>query len=227
MEEAALFKVTYGMYIVASRDGDNFNGLIINTATQVTAKPPFISIFISRNSLTHEHIMKSGVFSISILKKDTPLKFIGKWGFKSGRELDKFQDTKFKVGASGAPIVLDHALGYLEVRLKDHFDVGTHTIFIGEVVGTELLEEGEPLTYSHYRDVKGGRSSQNAPTYDGWADKVKERMRYRCTSCHYIYDPASGDKFPGIAPGTPFSGLPERWCCPACGTGKEGFKEAE
>lgn len=227
MDEAALFKVTYGMYIVSSRDGDRFNGLIINTATQVTAVPPCVSVFVSNNSLTHEYIIKSGVFSISILKKDTPLKFIGKWGFKSGREVDKFQDTRFKIGPSGAPIVLDHTLGYVELRLIDHFTVGTHTIFIGEVVGTELLEEGEPLTYSHYRDVKGGRSSQNAPTYDGWADKAREKMRFRCTGCGYIYDPAMGDRFSGAGQGTPFNELRPAWTCPACGKGKDSFKEAE
>ena len=227
MKDAALFKVTYGMYIVSSRDGDKFNGLIINTATQVTAVPPSVSVFVSNNSLTHDYILRSKVFSISILKKETPLKFIGKWGFKSGKEVDKFQDTRYKVGPSGAPIVLDHTLGYVELKLIDHFTVGTHTIFIGEVVGTELLEEGEPLTYSHYRDVKGGRSSQNAPTYDGWADKVKDGMRFRCTGCGYIFDPAMGDKFSGSGPGTPFRSLPPAWTCPACGKGKDSFKEAE
>lgn len=167
-----LFKVTYGMYIVSSRKGEKYNGLVINTANQVTSSPPCITVFISKENLTHDYILDSKVFSISILRKDTPMKFIGKWGFRSGRDIDKFQETDFKIGGTGAPIVLDHAVGYMDLKLLDHFSVATHTIFIGEVVESEIIEDVEPLTYSYYRDIKGGRSSKNAPTYDGWADKI-------------------------------------------------------
>jgi rubredoxin len=153
--------------------------------------------------------------------------FIGRWGFKSGREIDKFAGTSFKYGSTGAPIVLDNALGYIELRLLDHFSVGTHTIFIGEVVSSEVLKEGDPLTYSHYRDVKGGRSGKDAPTYDGWAERSKRAMRQRCSGCGYIYDPALGGKFPNTLPDTPFSELPSTWKCPGCGKGKEAFREAE
>jgi flavin reductase (DIM6/NTAB) family NADH-FMN oxidoreductase RutF len=168
-----LFKVTYGMYIVSSRKGDRLNGLVINTANQVTSSPPCITVFISKENLTHDFILDSGVFSISILRKDTPMKFIGKWGFRSGRDIDKFEGTQHKIGRTSAPIVLENALGYLDLKLLDNFSVGTHTIFIGEVIESEIIEDVEPLTYAYYRDIKGGRSSRKAPTYDGWGEKIR------------------------------------------------------
>jgi len=141
MVHGTLMKLTYGMYIVASRKGDRFNGLIINTATQVTAKPPTVAVCISKDCMTHEYIKESGVFSISVLRKETPLKFIGNWGFKSGRDVDKFKEARYKLGQTGAPIVLDNASAYLELRVVDRLSVGTHTIFIGEVVGGDIIEE--------------------------------------------------------------------------------------
>jgi len=174
MTKETLLKLTYGMYIVASRKGDRFNGLIINTATQVTARPPTVAVCISRDCLTHGYIEESGVLSISMLKKDTPLRFIGNWGWKSGRDVDKFKDARFKIGQTGAPIVLDNAFAYLELKVTDRLTMGTHTIFVGEVVAGETFEDAEPLTYSYYRDIKGGRSSKYAPTYDGWGERSGE-----------------------------------------------------
>jgi len=166
LDKEALLKVTYGMYIVSSMKGQRMNGLVINTANQVTSKPACVSICINRENLTHEYIRDSGVFSISILKQETPLKFIGRWGFRSGRDIDKFEGTSYKTGKSGAPIVLDNALGYLDLKLLDHFSVGTHTIFVGEIMESEMMEDTAPLTYSYYRNIRGGRSSRYAPTYE-------------------------------------------------------------
>jgi flavin reductase (DIM6/NTAB) family NADH-FMN oxidoreductase RutF/rubredoxin len=219
------------MYIVSSRDGNMLNGLVINTANQVTSSPPQVSVNISRKNLTHDMIKKSNVFSISILKKDTPLKFIGKWGFKSGRDIDKFKDTEYKFAVTGAPIVLDHAIGYMDLKLVGSLDVSTHTIFVGEVVESEIINDGEPLTYSYYRDVKGGQSSKNAPTYSGWADRPKnkgiDRSKWVCNKCGYVYDPLAGDIDNKISPYTPFSSLPDDWVCPLCKADKSKFSKLE
>lgn len=228
-----LFRVTYGMYIVSSRDGEKLNGLIINTANQVTSSPPQVSVNISRENLTHDLIKKSGVFSISILSKETPLKFIGKWGFRSGRDIEKFDDTRYKFGPSGAPIVLDNTIGYMDLRLVDYLDVATHTIFVGEVIESEIIDDGEPLTYNYYRDTKGGRSSKNAPTYDGWGeigsqkDADDRKARFVCKRCGYIYDPMIGSKESGIEPGIPFKELPSDWVCPLCRAGMSEFQLVE
>ncbi|MBN1391047.1 MAG: flavin reductase [Candidatus Thermoplasmatota archaeon] len=231
MSGETLFKVTYGMYIVGSRSGDRLNGLIINTANQVTSSPPRVSVTISRNNLTHDYIMESKVFSISVLRKDTPLKFIGTWGFRSGRDIDKFQGTNYRIGGTGAPIVLDNAIGYMDLKLVNHMEVETHTIFIGEIVGSEMISDGEPLTYTYYRDIKGGHSSKLAPTYDGWADKPKgpaskDLSKYICQRCGYVYDPIAGDPGSDIGPNTPFSELPATWVCPLCRAGKDEFRLA-
>ncbi|MFW3145373.1 MAG: flavin reductase [Thermoplasmatota archaeon] len=221
-----LFKVTYGMYIVSSREGSRLNGLIINTANQVTSSPPQVSINISKANLTHDMIIKSRVFSISILRKDTPMRFIGKWGFKSGRDIDKFEGTKYKFGPSGAPIVLENTIGYMDLELVDHLDVSTHTIFVGEVIESEIIEDSEPLTYNYYRDVKGGRSSKNAPTYEGWGSLSKDMSRFICGKCGYVYDPMAGDRDGKIPPDTSYEELPSNWVCPLCGAPKSDFTRA-
>lgn len=231
MAGGPLFKVTYGMYIVGSRSGDRLNGLIINTVNQVTSSPPRVSVTISRNNLTHDYIMESRVFSISILKKDTPMKFIGKWGFRSGRDIDKFEGANYRIGETGAPIVLENVIGYMDLRLVDCMEVQTHTIFIGEVVGSGIIEDSEPLTYNYYRDIKGGHSSRLAPTYDGWADRPggregKDISKYVCKRCGCVYDPVSGDAGSDIDPNTSFSELPGTWECPLCGAGKDEFRRA-
>lgn len=220
------------MYIVSSREGGRFNGLIINTANQVTSSPPQVSINISKKNLTHEFIEKSKVFSISILKKDTPLKFIGKWGFRSGRDIDKFKDTNYKFATTGAPIVLDNTIGFMDLKLVGQLDVSSHTIFVGEVIESEIIDDDEPLTYNYYRDVKGGRSSKNAPTYSGWAEnagkeKDEDLTKWVCGKCGYIYDPHAGDSEGDIPPGTPFSRLPDSWTCPLCKAPKDRFRKLE
>ncbi|MGA1848834.1 MAG: flavin reductase [Thermoplasmatota archaeon] len=217
------------MYIVSSRSGDRLNGLIINTANQVTSSPPQVSVTISKKNLTHDYILESGVFSISILRKDTPMNFIGRWGFKSGRDIDKFQGTNFKIGETGAPIVLDNTIGYMDLKLVNSMEVQTHTIFVGEIVESEIIHDGEPLTYNYYRDVKGGRSSKLAPTYDGWGEKPgvsmdRDLSKYVCKRCGYVYDPMAGDIESDIKPYTSFSKLPDDWSCPLCRAGKDEFK---
>ncbi|GAH20661.1 unnamed protein product, partial [marine sediment metagenome] len=106
MDKKALYKISYGLYIVSSKKGDKFNGQIANTVFQTTAEPPMVAICINKKNLTHEFIQKSKVFTISILSKETPMKFIGLFGFRSGRDLDKFKDVNYKIGIIGIPIVL-------------------------------------------------------------------------------------------------------------------------
>lgn len=165
MNPKTLHKVSYGVYIVSSVKEGKLNGQIANTIFQITSEPPTVAISINKQNLTHEFINSSKVFSISILSKDTPLRFIGNFGFKSGREVDKFQEVKYQVGKTGAPIVLENTLAYLELEVVDSLDVGTHTIFIGKVVEAEILSEDEPMTYAYYHEVKRGTSPKTAPTY--------------------------------------------------------------
>ena len=165
MNAKALHKLGYGVYVVTSKKGDKFNGQIANTVFQVTAEPPKVAVSINRENLTWEFIKESKVFAASVLCQDTPLTFIGRFGFKSGRDTDKFEGINYKVGETGAPVVLDNAVSYLEVRVNQEVDVGTHTIFVGEVVNADVVSDEVCLTYEHYHQIKGGKTPKAAATY--------------------------------------------------------------
>jgi ferric-chelate reductase [NAD(P)H] len=159
--------LSYGLYIVTSRDQEKLNGQIINTAIQVTSDPPRLAVIINKKNLTHEFITKSRIFAVSVLEEATPLTFIGPFGFRSGRDIDKFAQVGFKEGVTGCPLVTDHALSIVEAKVFDHIDLGTHTIFVGDVVNSEVIKDGRPLTYQYYHENLKGKSPPNAPTYSG------------------------------------------------------------
>lgn len=161
--------------------------------------------------------------------------FIGKWGFKSGRDIDKFDETQHSVGKTGAPIVLDYTLAWLEAEVVNSIDVGTHTIFVGNLVDCEIVSSGEPMTYAYYHQVKKGKTPKRAATYikeqseykketEDTGMEQKQTKKYKCTVCGYVYDPAQGDPDSGIAAGTAFEDLPDDWVCPVCGVGKDQFE---
>ncbi len=228
MNTSALHTIGYGLYIVCSKNDGRFNGQVANTVTQVTAEPPVIGVIINKENLTHEFIKESRVFAASVLTKDTPLAFIGHFGFKSGREADKLKDLNYIMGETGAPIVTDHALAFLEVKVSKELDVGTHTIFVGELAGAEILSEGEPMTYAYYHLVKRGTTPKTAPSYHKDMKEVAAKMaKYKCSVCDYVYDPELGDPEGGVTPGTPFEELPDDWVCPICGADKSQFEKVE
>ena len=228
MNLKALHGCSYGLYVISSRKGDKLNGQIANTVFQITSEPPTIAVSINKQNLTHEFISESKVFAASILSRDAPLSFIGHFGFKSGRELEKFKEIKYKLGETRAPIILDHTIAYLEARVTNQVDVGTHTMFIGEIVGADVLKEGEPMTYSYYQQVKRGTTPRTAPSYiEERKETVSKMAKYKCTVCGYIYDPGAGDPDGGIKPGTPFEKLPDDWVCPVCGASKDQFEKIE
>ena len=161
----ALHKLGYGMYIIGSRNGDKLNGQIANTVFQITSDPPTLAVSINRNNLTHEYITGSKVFSVSVLCQSATLPFIGGFGFKSGRDTDKTKDVNYKIGVTECPVFLDHTTAYMEAELLRHVDVGTHTIFIGSVVASEILTEDTCMTYDYYFQVKRGTTPKTAPSY--------------------------------------------------------------
>ncbi|KPJ60922.1 MAG: High molecular weight rubredoxin [Latescibacteria bacterium DG_63] len=228
LDRKALRDVTYGMYVVTSRLDGKLNGQIANTVFQVCSEPPRIAVSINKNNLTHEYISKSGVFAVSILSESTPMPFIGLFGFKTGRDVDKLSQVSHKEGVTGCPCVIDNALSLLEAKVGGSTDAGTHTIFVGDLVGAEVLQQGVPLTYAFYHEKKRGKSPKNAPTYEEPEKPTNEggnsRMKkYVCDVCGYEYDPAVGDPDSGIPEGTPFEKLPDDWVCPICGAAKSQF----
>jgi len=227
MNLKALYKLGYGLYVVSSARGDKINGQIANTVFQITSEPAAIAVSINKTNLTHEFIKESKVLAVSVLSQDTPLSFIGRFGFKSGRDIDKFEGISHKKGETQAPVLIDNSLAYLEAKVSQQLDVGTHTIFVGELVGADILKEGEPMTYAYYHQVKRGTTPKTAPSYIEEKKGAAKMAKYRCTVCGYIYDPELGDPDGGIAPGTPFEEIPDDWVCPVCGAAKSEFEKLE
>jgi len=161
----ALFDMTYGLYIVSASAGEKMNGQLTNTVFQVTAEPPKMAVAVNKDNLTHEYIGQSLAYSVSTLVEGAPMTFLGLFGFKSGRTVDKFSQTRHKRGQTGSPIVLEHAISAFEVRVNQTVDVGSHTLFIGEIVGGEVIAEGRPLTYDYYYRVMRGKTPRSAATY--------------------------------------------------------------
>jgi ferric-chelate reductase [NAD(P)H] len=166
VDRKAFRDLSYGLYIVTSFKEDRLNGQIVNTVIQVTSEPPWVAVIINKKNLTHEFIVKSKVFGVSVLEESAPMTFFGPFGFKSGRDFDKFDKVSFKRGSTGCPLITDHSLSVLEAEVIDRLDLGSHTIFIADVLSSEVLKPGRPLTYQFYHEHLKGKSPKNAPTFE-------------------------------------------------------------
>ncbi len=158
--------LSYGLYIVSSTDGGRINGQVVNTVIQVTSQPARVAVIINKENLTHEFIAKSRVFGVSVLEESAPVTFFGPFGFRSGRDVDKFAGVSHRIGGTGSPLITEHVLSVLEARVFDQIDLGTHTVFIGDVTDSEVLKGGRPLTYHYYHEQLKGKSPKSAPTYE-------------------------------------------------------------
>lgn len=236
MDLKTLHKISYGMYIVSSRSPqeNKINGQIANTVFQITSEPPTIAVSINQQNLTHGYIKESKVLTVSILTTETPLSLIGTFGFKSGRDMDKFAEVRYRQGQNTAPIVEEYCLGYLEGEVIRELDLGSHTLFIARVTEAAITRpEEEPMTYAYYHTVKKGGAPKTAPTYlkETNLKETKEEKqgmdKYVCSVCGYVYDPAVGDPDSDIEPGTAFEDIPDDWVCPVCGVGKDQFEKEE
>ncbi len=161
----ALFTLSYGLYIVTGASEGRLNGQIANALMQVTADPICVVVALHKDNLTTELVEKGKTFGVSVLEEDTPMPFIGTFGFKCGRNINKMTQCQYKIGDTGVPLVLDHALAVIEAKVIDIIPVYTHKLFVAEVVSAETIKSGTPLTYANYRLIKGGKSPKNAPTF--------------------------------------------------------------
>jgi len=167
MNEADLIKgleyITYGLYIVTSSADGQDGGLIVNTVFQVTAQPARVAISVNKESFTHELISQSKIFAAMPLEQKTDLPFIGRFGFRTMRNFDKFAGLNVRRGVLGAPIVPEHTLSFLVAEVEQTVDVGTHTLFIGKVKNAGGLDvQGQPLTYEYYHNVIKGKTPKGA-----------------------------------------------------------------
>lgn len=217
----ALFKISYGLYVVCSGSKEVGNGYISNTVFQVTSDPPRFATCCSKDNHSAGLIQSSNLFSVSVLQIDAGPGTIGILGYKSGKDTNKLEEMDVIYGETGVPIVLNDAIAFLECRVVETHDVGTHLMFIGELVRAEVLDDSQdPLTYLHYRKVKKGMAPKNAPTYIDKSKLEKKSdapsyARWECTACGYIYDEEKE--------GSRFEDLPDDWICPLCGSEKDDF----
>ncbi len=236
MNLETFYTLSYGLYIVSARSGEKKNGYVANTAFQVTAEPSQLAVSCNKDNLTAQIITDSGYFSVSVLEQEASKDILGRFGYKSGKDLDKFEETKHFESAEGIPVVTQECVSWFTCKVVKTLDVGTHLLFIGEVLDGDFIAPDKiPLTYDYYRKVRNGRSPKNAPTYIKASPEESpapppsetaksEAQKWICTVCDHIYDPAEGDPDSGIAPGTPFEDLPDDWECPVCGAAKEDFE---
>ncbi len=228
----ALFKVSYGLYIVTAGNSESANGFISNTVFQVTAEPPRFAACCNKNNYTSEFIEQHGYFTCSVLSQNTSSDIFGHFGYKTGRNFNKMEGMQLKYGLSGTPVVLNDAIAFLECKVINKVDVGTHWIFIAELIDAEVLSQDvEQMTYDYYRKIRRGVAPKNAPTYvdkskaeaEVKTEEVKNEVasasakKYKCAVCGHVYDEQKNN--------TTFSDLSEQWKCPDCGADKEDFIE--
>ncbi len=219
----ALIKVSYGLYIICSGDQNNGNGYIANTFFQLTSEPAKFATSCNKDNYSSAFIEENKHFSVSVLHQQTAPELFGRFGYKSGRDGDKLSGLDIKYGITNTPIVLNDSVAYFEFKLVDKIDVGTHWLFIGELVDAQIIKSDfEPITYEYYRSIKKGIAPKNAPTY---IDKSKlekkvpsgDNKKFKCVVCNHIYDEGKEK--------VKFNDLDKHYECPICGAEKEDFIE--
>lgn len=201
--------LSYGVYVISSLDGERLTGCTANSVMQITSSPSTIAISINHENFTNECITKTGKFSISILSEKSNANLIGNFGFQSGRDVNKYNNVEYEI-KQGLPVVSD-ACGYIICKVINKMETSTHTVFLGEAIDGDFINEETPMTYAYYHNVVKGKSPKAAPTYIPEKDESGEG-KYVCSICGYIYE---GD--------IPFEDLPDDYKCPICKQGKDKF----
>lgn len=195
MNGKALFQLTYGLYVVTAAGKGGQSGCIINTAGQVTDTPNRISIAVNKGNYTHDLIKESGVFTVSILSQKADFSIFKRFGFQSGRDVDKFEGFDgYAVGANGVNYITEGTNGFISGKVETTLDLGTHTLFIALVTDMEVLSDVPSTTYSYYQENIKPKPQASKPEGEGKAAWV-------CKICGYVYE---GDP------------IPEDYICPLC-----------
>lgn len=147
-----LYKISYGLFIITSISGDKINGQCANTVFQITSEPATVAIGINKSNYTHSFIESSGLVGISILDRQGH-DLARRFGYRSGRDSDKFAGISYRKGVTGVPLP-DGSLGFLEGKVINKMDCGTHTLYLLDIVNGDLYANAEPMTYSYFRATK-------------------------------------------------------------------------
>ena len=201
MDKKALYKLSYGIFMLSTRDGETVNGCITNTCMQVANSPTRIAIAVINTNYTCDLIKKSGVFALSLLDQTCSYELIKHFGFQSGREVNKFENLQMPVDVNGIPYMGWQACAVISGKVISSQDLGSHTLFIAEVVDAKLLNDNAPLTYDDYQTKVKPKPAPKA--------EDKKIVGWRCKICKYEYQGSE---------------LPEDFACPLCGHGVDDFE---
>lgn len=205
MNNKAFYSLSYGLYIVSAKDGAQNCACVVNTLQQVTAAPAQLSVTVNKDNCTARAIEKSGTFCATVIAQDISLETIGKFGFKSSADINKFECEDTALDCNGVPYLTQSMTAQYSCRVTSQTDVGSHITFVGEVVAAEVLSQEPVLTYAYYQTTKNGGTPKNAPSYK--ADSTQEEG-FRCSVCGYILKSDT---------------VPQNYKCPICSQGSDKF----
>ena len=198
MDNAALYKVGYGLYVLTAREADKDNGCIINTVLQVTSSPSLVGVItVNKQNHTHDMILRTRKFNLSVLTASTPFDVFQRFGYQSGATMDKFAGfDDVKQSENGIPYLTKHANAFLSFEVTGTLDFGSHTMFQADITGGEVLNDEDSVTYAWYQQ----HIKPKPPT--------AVNHGYRCNICGYVFE---GEV------------LPKDFICPVCKHGASDF----
>ena len=195
MDKKAMYKLSYGLFVLTVKEADKDNGCIINTAIQAASEPNQLSICVNKQNYTHDMVKRTGEFTVSVLSQNADFGLFKHFGFQSGRDVNKFENfTQCSRGTNGIYYITEGTNAYLSVKVKKTEDLGSHTMFIGEITDMEVLSEAPSVTYDYY--LNNIKPKPQAVGTAGGGQTI-----WRCTICGYEY---VGEE------------LPEDFICPIC-----------
>ena len=199
MDDKALYKFTYGLFLLTAKENGFDNGCIINTAIQIANNPTRISVAVIQKNKTHDMIMNTGVFNISAITTGADFELFKRFGMQSGRDVNKFESfTNAARSENGLYYLTDMANMYMSAKVTEHFDLGSHTLFVAELTDAKVLSDIPSCTYGYYQsDIKPRPVAANT-----------EKKTWTCSVCGYVYE---GEE------------VPDDFICPLCHHGKEDF----
>lgn len=194
----ALFNIGYGLYVVTVNDGKKDNGLIVNTVMQVTSSPERIAVAVSKSNFSHNVIKDTGKMNVNCLSTDAPFSVFEAFGFRSGRDTDKFEGCSPLRSQNGLAVLPKYINSFISLSVKDYVDLGTHGMFICEIDESEVKSKLESMTYTYYHKYV---KPSPAPA---------KKKGYVCTICGFIHDEDE---------------IPDDFVCPICNHGREVFEK--
>lgn len=219
MDKTAFRSLTYGMYVASSLKEGKPVGCVANTFAQVTSSPAQASIALNKENFTTQGIRETGAFEVVSLAQTATMELIGAFGFHSSADTDKFEGLATQTSTQGIPYVAEQVCAHFSVKVTQEVDLGSHVLFIGEVVDASSFAGEEPMTYTYYHRVKGGKTPPKASSFNEDAAPAENNdpaagrtFAWQCTICGHIEY---------------VDELPEDFTCPICGVGRELFERIE